>query len=108
MRVGSLRTYAPHLFVDGEEKPYLVYSYGAQIFCGSHLCSDDAFGIARAAPVDEAFVLARRYMRRHGIHVCREHYARATACTVCGDDVRAIASHFLQLYMIACVFKILR
>jgi hypothetical protein len=104
--VRRARAGAALLLVHREEQTDLCDAFAAQSLRRRQLRSDDALRVARAAPVDVFVVFARSDVRRHCVHVRREHDARARAR--CRQYVRAFAFNRLQLDCVARAFQMRR
>ncbi len=77
----------------------MIDAVRSQLFGGGDLSRDDPFRITGPAAVDKLVVLAPGDVRRHRIHVRREHHQRLRSRS--GNDVATIAFDILDLNSIA-------
>ena len=94
MAIRKPRPQAAQFFVYGKEESNFIDALRAQTLGRHDLCSDDSLCIAGATTENSVFVFTGENMRRHRIHVRRQHDPRQRIGR--GNYVETILVDFLQ------------
>ena len=92
-----LRTGTRCFFVHGKEQANFV-AFGAQFFRSGNLTRNNSLCVARASALNEFIVFARSDVRRHCVHVRRQHDAWRRPGG--GDDIGPVRFNFLDLHLV--------